>query len=155
MKVIVYSIGKTNESYLREGIKLYLERLKHYSNLEVVELKDVKPQANAATLMQLEGAGFLSQIQKDDYVVLLDERGDQMDSVTLSRFIEKQQVSSIKRLVFIIGGAFGVDDQLRERSDKIFSMSSMTFSHQMIRLFLLEQLYRAFTIIRGEKYHNP
>jgi 23S rRNA (pseudouridine1915-N3)-methyltransferase len=154
MKIALLSIGKTNEKYLEEGIKIYLKRLAHYATFEFVELKDVKQTADPTMLKNSEAKQFLNQIKKEDFVILLDENGKELTSIGFSKYIEQLQNQSIKRVVFIIGGAFGFGNELIERSDFKISLSNLTFSHQMIRLFFVEQLYRAFTIIRGEKYHN-
>ncbi len=154
MKVVLLSIGKTNEKYLEEGIKIYLKRLIHYTNFEYIELKDVKPTSDLEALKNSEAKQFISSIQKDDVVVLLDEHGKEYTSIGLSKYIVQLQNNSTKRIVFIIGGAYGFGNEIIDRSNTKISLSKLTFSHQMIRLFFVEQLYRAFTIIRGEKYHN-
>ena len=154
MKVVVLGIGKTNEKYLEEGVSIFEKRLKHYTNFEMKLVPDVKKYVNASDLLEKEGEAFLQYIEKEDFLILCDERGKRMTSVGLADFLEKQQVNATRRLVFLIGGAFGIGNNLRERADFLMSLSDLTFSHQMIRLFLVEQIYRAFTIIRNEKYHN-
>jgi 23S rRNA (pseudouridine1915-N3)-methyltransferase len=154
MKILLLDIGKTNEKYLETGIDIYKQRLKHYVNFEHISLKDVKNQADSKQLKILEGRQFLANIQDDDYIVLLDEKGSEFTSIQWSRQIEKYQNQSIKRVVFIIGGAYGFSQELYDRAQAKLALSKLTFSHQMIRLFFLEQLYRAYTIIKGEKYHN-
>ena len=154
LKVVILGIGKTNEKYLEEGISMYEKRLKHYTNFELKLLPDIKKYANAPDLMEKEGVSFLQFIEKDDFLILCDERGKRMTSVGLADFLEKQQISGARRLVFLIGGAFGIGNNVRERVDLIVSLSDLTFSHQMIRLFLAEQIYRAFTIKKKKKYHN-
>lgn len=155
MKVLLLCIGKTSEAYLRQGIDGYKERLKHYTSFEISELKDVKPTDNVQKRMDLEATAFLSSIQPDDFLVLLDENGKSFRSVDFAEFLGKHQVSSTRRVVFAIGGAYGWGEAIKKRADLLLSFSAMTFSHQMIRLFFTEQLYRAFTILKGEKYHNP
>jgi 23S rRNA (pseudouridine1915-N3)-methyltransferase len=154
MKILLLDIGKTNEKYLETGIDIYKQRLKHYVNFDHISLKDVKNQTDSKQLKILEGRQFLSQFLDDDYVVLLDEKGSEFTSLQWSKQIEKYQNQSIKRVVFVIGGAYGFSQELYDRAQSKLALSKLTFSHQMIRLFFLEQLYRAYTIIKGEKYHN-
>ena len=154
MKVVIVGTGKTNETYLDQGIQVYLKRLIHYTNFELMWLPDVKKFSNTEDLLHKEGEQFLKVIQNDDYVVLCDEGGKIFSSKGLASFIEQRQIESTKRLIFIIGGAFGLAAKIRARANLFFSLSNLTFSHQMIRLFLIEQVYRAFTIIQNEKYHN-
>jgi 23S rRNA (pseudouridine1915-N3)-methyltransferase len=155
MKIELRVVGKTAFKYLDEGIAEYAKRLKHYTNFEMVVLPDVKntPLSNEA-LRTKEGALILDKLAKDDYLILLDENGKQMTSVEFSQFIENHHLSATKKLVFQIGGAFGFSEAVYDRADAKISLSKMTFSHQMVRLFFVEQLYRAHTILRGEKYHN-
>ena len=155
MKIELWVVGKTAFKYLEEGIGLYEKRLKHYTSFELTVLPDVKnPPLSTEALKTKEGELILNKLTKDDVLVLLDENGKQQTSMEFSKFIENQQISSTKRLVFQIGGAFGFSEAVYQRANFKLSLSKMTFSHQMIRLFFVEQLYRAFTIIRGEKYHN-
>ncbi len=154
MKITLLAIGKTNEKYLEEGMKIFQKRLGHYTNFEYVEIKDVKAMADLNALKNAEAKQFLSQIGKDDYLVLLDEHGTEYSSTALSKYIAQMQNQSTKRMVFVIGGAFGFGDEIAARANARLSLSKLTFSHQMVRLFFMEQLYRAFTIIKGEKYHN-
>ncbi|MBK8620214.1 MAG: 23S rRNA (pseudouridine(1915)-N(3))-methyltransferase RlmH [Saprospiraceae bacterium] len=155
MKLSLLVIGKTNEKYLEEGIRIYDQRLKNYTRFEMIELKDIKGFQNSEDLKKKEAEAFLEKIKDDDVVVLLDENGKMFSSVDFSQWIENQQIRSVKHLVFIIGGAFGVHEIIKQRSNLVLSFSKMTFSHQMIRLFFTEQVYRAFSIIKNEKYHNP
>lgn len=155
MKLSLLVIGKTNEKYLEEGIRIYDQRLKNYTRFEMIELKDIKGFQNPEDLKKKEAEAFLEKIKDDDVVVLLDENGKMFSSVDFSQWIENQQIRSVKHLVFIIGGAFGVHEIIKQRSNLVLSFSKMTFSHQMIRLFFTEQVYRAFSIIKNEKYHNP
>jgi len=155
MKFSLLVIGKTNEKYLEEGIKIFDNRLKNYTKFEMIEVRDIKGFQNPEDLKKKEADAFLEKIKDDDVLVLLDENGKSFSSVEFSQWIENQQIRSVKHVVFIIGGAFGVHEVIRQRSNLVLSFSKMTFSHQMIRLFFVEQLYRAFTIIKNEKYHNP
>jgi len=155
MKIEFWYIGKTNEKYLNQGIQIFEKRLKHYCKFSSVCIKDVKPGQNAAETKQRECDLILSKLTSADYLILLDEIGEMYSSEKFAQQINKLQMQSSKKIVFLIAGAFGADGRLQDRADKLLSLSKMTFSHQMIRLFFLEQLYRAFTILRNEKYHNP
>jgi 23S rRNA (pseudouridine1915-N3)-methyltransferase len=154
MKIELLVIGKTNEKYLEEGIKIYIKRLSHYTNFSLIIVKDAKAVNDIEALKKAEGQIFLSHLSKDDFVILLDEKGSEYSSKKFSKYIETIQNQSTKKLVFIVGGAFGFSDEIYQRANAKLSLSKLTFSHQMIRLFFCEQLYRAYTIIRGEKYHN-
>lgn len=155
MKIELWVIGKTAFKYLDEGIALYEKRLKHYVNFDLVVLPDIKnPPLSIEALKTKEGELILAKLTKDDYLILLDEKGKQLTSIDFSTFIEQQQINAVKRVIFQIGGAFGFSEAVYARANREVSLSKMTFSHQMIRLFFVEQLYRAFTIIKGEKYHN-
>jgi 23S rRNA (pseudouridine1915-N3)-methyltransferase len=155
MKFSLLVIGKTNEKYLEEGIKIYDNRLKNYTKFDMIEVRDIKGFQNPEDLKKKEADAFLEKIKDDDVLVLLDENGKSFSSIEFSQWIENQQIRSVKHVVFMIGGAYGVHELIRQRSNLVLSFSKMTFSHQMIRLFFVEQLYRAFTIIKNEKYHNP
>lgn len=154
MKFTIWAIGKTDEKYLDEGIKKYLSRLKHYTNVDYEEFKSVKSGQTPEETLKREADVILSKLKPEDTLILLDEHGQMFDSVGFSEYIERFQIQSHKNVVFLIGGAFGHHKTIRERSNQMISLSKMTFSHQMVRLFIAEQLYRAFTIIRNEKYHN-
>ena len=155
MKIELWVIGKTAFKYLDEGNAIYEKRLKHYANFDLVVLPDIKnPPLSTEALKTKEGELILNKLTKDDCLILLDERGKQLTSTDFSKFIEQQQMSAVKRVVFQIGGAYGFSEAVYARANREISLSKMTFSHQMIRLFFVEQLYRAFTILKGEKYHN-
>ncbi len=155
MKIELWAIGKTDTAYIKEGIALYEKRLKHYVSFDSVILPDVKnPPINADALKIKEGEIMLAKLQKDDVLIVLDERGKMYGSMAFADLIEQKQNQSTKRLIFLIGGAYGFSETVYNRANGQLSLSKMTFSHQMIRLFFVEQLYRAFTIIKGEKYHN-
>ncbi len=156
MKVTCWAIGKTSEPYLTEGIGIFEKRLKNYLPFEWVIWPDIKGKTqDAAALKKAEGQMILSKIAPDDYLVLLDEQGEQHSSTELARWMERRLASSQRRLIFLIGGAYGFDAALYERANAQWSLSRLTFSHQMARVFVLEQLYRAMTILRNEPYHNP
>jgi 23S rRNA (pseudouridine1915-N3)-methyltransferase len=147
--------GKTDESYLSEGISIYEKRLKHYCSFEQIILPSIKGgKLDAEQIKEKEAELILKQIKNKDYVILLDEKGKQLSSIEFAKFISKQQLESVKTLVFIVGGPFGFSKSIYNRANYLLSLSKMTFSHQIIRLLFIEQLYRAFTIIKGEKYHH-
>ncbi|MCU0347447.1 MAG: 23S rRNA (pseudouridine(1915)-N(3))-methyltransferase RlmH [Saprospiraceae bacterium] len=156
MKAELWAVGKTAFPYLEEGMAIYEKRLGHYLTYATVILPDVKNAGNMAPeqLKQKEGEAIISKLKKDDFLVLLDERGKELSSVAFSAFMEQRLQMGSRRLVFLIGGAWGFSEALYERADYRLSLSKMTFSHQMVRLFFVEQLYRAMTILRGEGYHN-
>lgn len=157
MKVQVYYIGKTQEEYLREGHRVYTDRLRHYLPVAFGIIPDIKKAGKLppAELRKREGERLLAQLSPGDHLVLLDEGGKQLTSMDFATWIDKKLQQSAHRLVFVVGGAYGFDDAVRRRADATLSLSKMTFSHQMVRLFFAEQLYRAMSILRGEKYHNP
>ncbi len=154
MKIEFWYIGKTNEKYLNQGMSIFEKRLGHYCKFSTICLKDVKPGQNAEQTKQREYDLIDSKLSTSDYLILLDEIGEMYTSQKFSKVIEKLQLNPSKKIIFLVAGAFGAHKLLQKRADKMLSLSQMTFSHQMIRLFFLEQLYRAFTIIRNEKYHN-
>jgi 23S rRNA (pseudouridine1915-N3)-methyltransferase len=154
MKIELRTVGKTNETYLKEGIALYEKRLKHYMNYDSVVLPDVKKKLNSDALKNAEAEMILTALEREDYLVLLDENGKTYTSVEFSTFLGRQMNTSIKKIVFQVGGAYGFSEAVYQRAQHSISLSKMTFSHQMVRLFFVEQLYRAFTILRNEKYHN-
>jgi len=154
MKVEFWYIGKTNEKYLSQGMEIFEKRLNHYCKFKIICFKDVKPGQNSNETKTREFDLIRSKLSSSDYLILLDEIGETYSSEKFSKVIEKLQLNTSKRVVFLVAGAFGAHEHLQKRADKMLSLSKMTFSHQMIRLFFLEQLYRAFTIIRNEKYHN-
>ena len=155
MKIKLIVIGKTDESYLKEGITKYTSRLKHYIDFQLIELPDVKlgKKLNLNLQKEKEGAEILKLISKSDFVVVLDEKGKEYDSVGFSDFIQKRMNTGMD-LVFVIGGPFGFSDAVYAQSNMKIALSQMTFSHQMVRLFFTEQIYRSFTILKGEKYHH-
>ncbi len=156
MKIELWQIGKTSEKWLESGIEQYTKRLAHYNPFELVTLPDVK-QGHKLTpeqRMAREAEMVLNRLQPDDWLVLLDERGQQYSSRQFARQLEQWLQRPVRRIVFLVAGAWGAAPELKLRADAQLSLSQMTFSHQMVRLFLAEQLYRAFTILRGEPYHN-
>jgi 23S rRNA (pseudouridine1915-N3)-methyltransferase len=147
-------IGKTDEKYLMEGTEKYLKRLQHYVKIDWQEFKDVKAGLTPDETLKREAELILSKVKSDDTLILWDEHGEHLTSRQMAAYLERSQNQSIKSLIFLIGGAFGFHESLRTRAHHSLSMSRMTFSHQMIRIFIAEQIYRAYTIIKNEKYHN-
>ncbi len=156
MKISLIAIGKTEDKYLIEGIDKYLNRLKHYINFSFTVIPDIKNTKNLTEAQQKskEAELILKQLNNSDVVVLMDEKGKKYSSVQFSQYINKQMVGSVQNLVFIIGGPYGFDESIYKRANGSISLSDMTFSHQMVRLFFVEQLYRAFTILKNEPYHH-
>jgi 23S rRNA (pseudouridine1915-N3)-methyltransferase len=152
MTIKIFSVGKKHDSYISTGIEDFTGRLSHYTRLEWHILPPSG--ADEPTARVVESDSLLKKLSADDVVVLLDERGMMLDSPGLAQKIEMWQNASVKNLVFIIGGAYGVDERIHERADLVWSLSKLVFPHQLVRLMLAEQLYRAHTIIRGEKYHH-
>ncbi|HTH82470.1 MAG TPA: 23S rRNA (pseudouridine(1915)-N(3))-methyltransferase RlmH [Mucilaginibacter sp.] len=156
MKITLLTVGKTEDAYLKEGIEKYVKRLKHYTRLELIDLPELK-NTKALTEQQQktkEAELILKKISPFDHVILLDEKGMELSSKQFATYLDKKAISSTSSLVFVVGGPYGFDDLVYERANDKLSLSRMTFSHQMIRLFFTEQLYRAFTILKGEPYHH-
>tara|TARA_Y100001978_G_scaffold59000_1_gene53167 strand:- start:269 stop:742 length:474 start_codon:yes stop_codon:yes gene_type:complete len=156
MNVKLITMGKTSASYLREGELEYQGRLKHYMKFERIDLNDLKVSHKTSSneVKKKEAKLILKQIKPTDQIVLLDENGQDLNSVEFSKWFEKKSLSGVKNLVFLVGGAFGFDKPIYERANDQIRLSSLTFSHQMVRLFFLEQLYRAGSILKREKYHH-
>jgi len=156
MKILLLVIGKTDEDYLITGIKKYVGRLGHYISFELKEIPDIRNRKTLSEDQQKKAESFLllQQLQPGDHVVLLDENGTQYSSVAFSENLEKLMASGAKRLVFIVGGPYGFAQEVYDKANGKMSLSAMTFSHQMVRLIFVEQLYRAFTILKGEPYHH-
>ncbi|MBM3917270.1 MAG: 23S rRNA (pseudouridine(1915)-N(3))-methyltransferase RlmH [Sphingomonadales bacterium] len=156
MKVRFLVVGKTAFEDLKIGELRYEQRLVHYCTFERLELPDVKnPKAlSQVQIKEKEGEAILSKLKATDYVVLLDENGKSFSSVNFANWLSQKQMQHTGTLVFIIGGAFGFSSEVYERAQFKLSLSEMTFSHQMVRMIFLEQLYRAFSILKGEPYHH-
>ncbi len=156
MKITLLVVGKTEAEYLKTGIDLYLKRIKHYIAFNEIVIPALKSTKSLSELQQKqkEGELILDLIKPVDDVVLLDERGDLLSSVGFSDFIEKKMVSGSRNIVFVIGGPYGFSDDVYNRANYKISLSKMTFSHQMVRLLFVEQIYRAMTIMKGEPYHH-
>ena len=156
MTIKLLTIGKTDNKQLQLLMDDYTKRLGHYIkfNLEIIpDLKKVK-HLSEAQQKQKEGELILSKVSNTDVLVLLDENGKQLDSVGFSSYLQKYMNSGIKQLIFVIGGPYGFSDEVYKKAQSKLSLSKMTFSHQMVRLFFIEQLYRGFTILRNEPYHH-
>lgn len=156
MKLVLLQVDKTQDSYLGEGIHLYTKRLTNYIRFEIQTINVPKSlrQRSQGEQKSEESKLIFNHLLPEDFLVLLDEKGKELSSVEFSKFIAQKQNASVKRLIFLIGGPYGFDDSLYKRANFQLSFSKMTFSHQMIRLFFTEQLYRAFSILKGEKYHH-
>lgn len=156
MLVTFIQIDKTQDSYLNEGVSIYQKRLKNYCTMDVITInvpKNVRLRSEKEQKTE-EAKLILKELKPSDHLVLLDEKGKQFTSIEFSKFIQQKQNSGIKRLVFLIGGPFGFAEEVYERANFKLGLSTLTFSHQMVRLFFMEQLYRAYTILGGEKYHH-
>jgi len=156
MKIVLLTIGKTNEKYIAEGISQYMKRLTHYAQFEMNEIPNLKNAKNfsKAELMQKEGELILGYIKDSDHLVLLDDKGKDFSSPKFAQKLQGWMLSGKKRLVFVIGGAYGFSEAVYARGNEQLSLSKMTFSHQMVRLFLVEQIYRGYTILNNEPYHH-
>ncbi len=156
MKIRLIVVGKTEEEFLRTGIREYTGRVNRYVPFVITEIPALRGASALPQPEQVKKEGELlaRQLQPGDIVVVLDERGREMRSSEFAGFLNRQFLSGSKQLVFIIGGPFGFDEEIKKKASVILSLSRMTFSHQMVRLFFTEQLYRALTILRGESYHH-
>ncbi len=156
MTIKLLAIGKTDSKALQTLISEYESRLKHYVRFELETIPDIKNVKNLSEVQQKEKEGelILKKLGSTDVLVLLDENGKQLSSVDFSKYLQKKMNSGLKQLVFVIGGPYGFSDAVYEKMEGKVSLSKMTFSHQMVRLFVVEQVYRAFTILRNEPYHH-
>jgi 23S rRNA (pseudouridine1915-N3)-methyltransferase len=156
MKIKLLAIGKTDDSALISLISRYQDRLQHYVSFDLDILPDLKQVKNMSESEQKikEGSLIQKQLKPGDFVCLLDERGREFNSVDFSKYLQKRMNSGLKRLVFVIGGPYGFSEEIYKIAQGKISMSQMTFSHQMIRLFAVEQIYRGFTILKNEPYHH-
>jgi len=156
MKVKLIYVGKTGKSFLTEGEKEYTKRVKRYTPFEIVELPDVKnaKKRSEDEIKSIEAETILSKIKPSDFVVLLDEKGSEYTSMEFSSYIQKQFNSGAQGLVFDIGGPYGFSKDVYERANDKLALSKLTFSHQMVRMFFIEQLYRGLTILKNEPYHH-
>lgn len=156
MKIKLLTVGKTDSRPLQQLIDEYCKRLGFYIPFSMDIISDIKNTKNLTTKQQkiAEGKELLKKIEKSDAVILLDENGKLYNSIQFSAFLQKKMNSGLKKIVFVIGGPYGFSDDVYNRCNEKVSLSPMTFSHQMVRLFFTEQLYRSFTILRNEPYHH-
>jgi 23S rRNA (pseudouridine1915-N3)-methyltransferase len=156
MNILLLLVGKSEAAYLVEGVSIFEKRLKHYINYQTIVIPALKNTKSFSPddFKNREGEEIVKQFAKADYIVLLDENGKTFKSRDFAALLQKQMNSGIKNLMFVVGGAYGFSEKVYAEANMKLSLSDMTFSHQMIRLFFTEQLYRAFTIIKNEPYHN-
>lgn len=156
MKLTLLTVGKTDIRWVRDGLDMYASRLRHYVPFDVVEIPELK-NVSAFSKEQIkvkEGELILKNVKPSDYLVLMDEHGKEFRSIEFAKEISEKMARMGRDMVFVIGGAYGFCDKVYERADGKISLSKMTFSHQLVRTIFAEQLYRAFTIIKGEPYHH-
>ncbi|MCP3027008.1 23S rRNA (pseudouridine(1915)-N(3))-methyltransferase RlmH [Halobacillus sp. A5] len=159
MKITIVTVGKLKEKYLKQGIDEYIKRLTPYAKVEIIEVPDEKAPENLSEAQMLEvkqkeGERILSKIQQDTYVITLEIEGKQLTSEKLAKQLDDLGTYGKSKVAFVIGGSLGLSDEVLKRSDYGLSFSNMTFPHQLMRLMLVEQVYRAFKIMRGEPYHK-
>lgn len=156
MEIVFLLTGHTDTEYLKQGMDIYASRIRHYVRFSVKEIKLNKKELRKqpAEQKKAEAITIMKHLEPQDYLVLLDEYGKQYTSREFSSFIQKKMNAGTKRLVFLVGGAWGFDESVKQRANAKLSVSKMTFPHQLIRLIFMEQLYRAFTILKNEPYHN-
>lgn len=156
MEIVLIAVGRTKIPFVVEGIKEYMNRLKHYISVSIVEIPDVKSVKSFSQKQQKdrEGEALLQNVTPADYMILLDEKGKEYSSIEFASYIEKILSTGRKRIIFVVGGPYGFSKSVYERADSKLSLSKMTFNHEMVRLFFVEQVYRAMTILRGEPYHH-
>lgn len=156
MRITLLCVGKTDDVHFAAAIERYQQRLKHYVAFQLAVIPDIRNTKNLRIDQQKaqEGGAILKQVSPSDHLVLLDERGKEFRSTEFAGYLNKLLVGSAHHVVFVVGGPYGFDDTVYERANARMSLSRMTFSHQMVRLFFVEQLYRAFSILRGEPYHH-
>lgn len=156
MTIKLLCIGKTDNKQLQQLIEVYLKRLQFYNKFEMEIIPDLKKMKNLDESQQKvkEGEQILSKVQNSDFLVLLDENGKQFSSEAFSEYIQKRLNSGLKHLIFVIGGPYGFSEEVYKKANAKISLSKMTFSHQMVRLFFTEQVYRTFTILKNEPYHH-
>lgn len=154
MKLVFLMVGKTNEKYFIDAISEYEKRIKRFIPFEIITIPDSKGIKTAELQKSTEGELILKQIKNEDFIILMDEKGKRFTSIKFAEFIEKLLCRSDKRIVFVIGGAYGFSQEVYNRADDKISLSDMTFSHQLVRVVFTEQLYRAFTIINNQPYHH-
>lgn len=152
MEIAIMMIHKTSEKFIAEGMTYYLKKAKPYVKIQTIELNGASSRSEDAK--KEEGKNVLKNIKETDHVCLLDEKGKQYDSIHFANHLQKIFNSGVKRIVFVIGGAYGFSEELRRKADDELSLSSMTFSHQLVRVVFAEQLYRALNMMHGGSYHH-
>ena len=152
MNITLICTGRTSEKYVSEGMSIYLERLKHYCKFNLIEIEAGK--GNETEIRKKETESLLKRVGEKDFLILLDEKGKEMTSSGFAELVKHHQNISTKNIVFVIGGAYGFSEEVYKRSNSKMALSKMTFPHQLVRIIFLEQIYRAFTILKGEKYHH-
>ncbi len=156
MKIEVWAIGKCAHTYLNDGLSIYQKKLKHYISFEYIEWPESKAMRTADKnhSLQLQAEFVLSKLLVEDQLIIMEAKGKEFDSISFSDQLNKMMISGHKKYIFLIGGSFGFDQKIYSRANIKISLSRLTFSHDMVRLILLEQLYRGFTILRHEPYHH-
>lgn len=156
MNITILMVGNTSEAFVQQGYDVFIKRLKHYIKVKEVIIPDIKDRRylNAEQIREKEAIMILEKLTSASYTVLLDERGKEFSSVEFAGFMQKSMNAGTRELYFIIGGAYGVVESVKQKADMILSLSRMTYTHQVIRLLLAEQVYRAMTILKNEPYHN-
>ena len=156
LRITLLTVGKTDIKWVAEGLEVYASRLRHYISFEIKEIPELKGASSLSReqIKTAEGKLILKNLRDSDELVLLDEHGKELRSIEFASMLEKRLATVSKDLVFVIGGAYGFSPEVYSRANSKISLSKMTFSHQMVRTIFAEQLYRAFTIIRGESYHH-
>ncbi|HIR82513.1 MAG TPA: 23S rRNA (pseudouridine(1915)-N(3))-methyltransferase RlmH [Candidatus Cryptobacteroides pullicola] len=156
MRITLLTVGKTDVAWVRNGLDLYVSRLRHYVPFDLVEIPELKNVSalSREQIREKEGELVLGRLKGSDFVTLLDEKGRQLRSLEFASDLERKMTRGGRDLVYVVGGAYGFSPGVYDRADALLSLSKMTFSHQMVRTIFAEQLYRAFTIIRGEPYHH-
>jgi 23S rRNA (pseudouridine1915-N3)-methyltransferase len=156
MKLLLWSVGKQNEEYVKDGVEDFTARINHYFPCE---WKLLAPPKHASSLSEneqreVESQALLKSLDPVDYMVLLDERGKMLSSPQLAKLVNERAINGARKIHFVIGGAYGVTDEVRQKADLVWQLSQLVFPHQLVRLILAEQLYRACTILKNEKYHH-
>jgi len=156
MKIHFWSVGKPHESFVKEGVEMFTKRISNYFSVQwnIIPMPRNAGVMDGEMLKIKEGEVILSFLAKDDFLILLDERGKSFTSEALAKFLEQRTVESVKNVIFLIGGAYGVSTDVMQRANFKWSLSPLVFPHQLVRLILAEQIYRACSIMRNEKYHH-
>lgn len=154
MKISLWVIGKTDQKYLEEGMAIFLKRLPHYCRFEYIEIPEARSYKNPLEKKKLEALTIQKKLKSGDKLILMDETGTHFSSIKFAEYLGRQMQITSKKLIFLVGSAYGFDRSLYDIASDSIALSKLTFTHQMIRLFFLEQLYRAFTILNNEPYHN-